>query len=126
MKLDIYGSTQQDIRKCKDELTGKLQRSLQTMIWSEKPSYEQDRKSIIKLSQLQVCCSNSLHTGGVQKKHHFLSVYRQSLFVYRQNCIFVCLYTKLYFCMFLEKIVFLLFNILLKEASVSGCHEHQN
>ena len=76
MKLDIYGNTQQDIRNCKDELTWKLKRSLQTLIWSERPNYEQDRKSIIKLSQLQVCCNN---------------YYSHIRVVYRQNCIFVCL-----------------------------------
>lgn len=56
MKLDIYGNTQQDIRNCKDELAGKLEKALHTIIWSEKGSYEDDRDSISKLSHMQVCC----------------------------------------------------------------------
>ena len=58
MKLDIYGSTQQDIRKCKDELTKKFEKALHTVIWSEKQSYHEDKDSIAKLSQSQVGCNN--------------------------------------------------------------------
>ena len=53
--LDIYGNTTEDIKVCKQELDRKLDKALQTMIWSDKPTYECDRVYIPKLSSAQVC-----------------------------------------------------------------------
>ena len=62
--LDIYGATSEDVRACKVEMTDKLDRALQTLMWTDKPSYEEDRVYIPKLSTSQVCtmsCSSTFY-----------------------------------------------------------------
>ncbi|XP_067934852.1 protein mono-ADP-ribosyltransferase PARP14-like isoform X2 [Watersipora subatra] len=54
LHLDIYGNTQADIIKCKRELDNKLHKALETILWSQKASYHDDRDFISKLSALQI------------------------------------------------------------------------
>ena len=53
-KLDIYGNSTEDIRRCKLHLDNKLDKVLETVIWKDKPSYKDDKDYIPKLSHVQV------------------------------------------------------------------------
>ena len=50
MVLDIYADSQDDIKKCKVELDTKLDKATTTLMWKDKPTYEDDRELIKKLS----------------------------------------------------------------------------
>lgn len=54
LQLDIYGNTQEAIQRCKLELDKKLDKALETLIWSNKRSYNDDKAYIDQLSQSQV------------------------------------------------------------------------
>jgi len=53
-KLDIYGASEDSIRKCEEHLHEKLYKAIDTIIWQEKPRYEQDRKFLKEISDSQV------------------------------------------------------------------------
>ena len=54
LRLDIYGLRDEDMAKCKTELESKLNKAVHTLLWKSKPSYEDDRAYICKLTPAQV------------------------------------------------------------------------
>ncbi|XP_067934854.1 protein mono-ADP-ribosyltransferase PARP14-like [Watersipora subatra] len=54
LNLDIYGFSQVDIKGCKAELDKRLGLAMETIKWSEKKSYKEDKHYITALSAAQV------------------------------------------------------------------------
>ena len=54
LKLDIYGNSNEDVQRCKSEISNKLDGVLQKVTWKDKPHYKEDRKYILMLSRAQV------------------------------------------------------------------------
>ena len=67
LKLDIYALTDEIIQACKAELDKKLGSALQTMSWTDKQSYPEDKRNIANLSVSQV----SLTCLKVSPLYHF-------------------------------------------------------
>ena len=54
LTLDIYGSTQQDVNRCKQLLDKQFEKALKKVDWKEKQTYDADRVNIAKLTPNQV------------------------------------------------------------------------
>ena len=54
LTLDIYGSTQQDVNRCKQMLDKQFEKALKKVDWKEKQTYDADRVNIAKLTPNQV------------------------------------------------------------------------
>lgn len=47
--LDIYAQSDSDIENCQKELMSKLEKAMDTIRWSDKPTYKDDKELIKKL-----------------------------------------------------------------------------
>lgn len=95
LKLDIYASAVADIRACKMELDHRLGKAMETVIWSQKPSYAADRENIAKLSSSQV----SLGVIGIRS---YIRAYTVACgpSLYTNVCTSTYPHTHLYACMY--------------------------
>ena len=59
LTLDIYGSTEEDINRCKLTLDQQFEKAMQQVDWAKKATYSADRSNIAKLSSIQVPVSQN-------------------------------------------------------------------
>ena len=52
--IDIYGAAKSDIQECKKLLEKNLEKAMTTLEWKNKPTYQDDKELIKKLSKERV------------------------------------------------------------------------